>query len=299
MEINRPRMVVDFTAFDPSPEARLLEALSLIMYPPIRLFGLGNSDNQEPQGRRWLRRPNNLLESEGENLPRERLRRRRSRSLDGTDDREQEPESLGRPRTWIIVRQPGSFSLPEAEPTLPHEIPALPAPGLDPRNFFFGTGLNELIEQLTQNDRPGEEFKVGGEARELPCNHIYHSDCIVPWLRLHNSCPVCRHELPVSSTDEQLPVSSTDEPSSSDYFSEPEVSSNDGRRCWRLRQLASNLWPFHRRHRRISPQTDESPAIDVNHILLLFIDSEILFDYVFQQLNLNQGRIVAVFFRIL
>ncbi|KAE8653873.1 YbaK/aminoacyl-tRNA synthetase-associated domain-containing protein isoform 1 [Hibiscus syriacus] len=271
MEITRPRMVVDFTAYDPSPDTRLLEALSLLMDP--RLFNLGNYDNQEPRGRPW----------------------RRSRSSDETNDREQEPESLRLPRTWIIVHPAGPFSLFEGDPTLPHEN--LARPGLDPRNFFFGSGLNELIEQLTQDDRPGvppapestidaiptvkvmeshlrhdsqcpvckEEFKVGEEARELPCNHIYHSDCIVPWLRLHNSCPVCRHELPVSSTDDQSrPVSSSDEQSSNDYFSEPEftsASSDEGRQCWRLRQLASNLWPFRRRHPRINPETDRIRAV--------------------------------------
>nr|XP_060478218.1 E3 ubiquitin-protein ligase RNF115 [Panthera onca] len=40
-----------------------------------------------------------------------------------------------------------------------------------------------------------EDYTVEEEVRQLPCNHFFHSSCIVPWLELHDTCPVCRKSL--------------------------------------------------------------------------------------------------------
>lgn len=41
-----------------------------------------------------------------------------------------------------------------------------------------------------------EEFVMGNEAKEMPCKHKFHGECIMPWLELHSSCPICRYQLP-------------------------------------------------------------------------------------------------------
>lgn len=41
-----------------------------------------------------------------------------------------------------------------------------------------------------------EEIKEGREVCELPCEHLYHWGCILPWLKKRNTCPCCRYRLP-------------------------------------------------------------------------------------------------------
>ena len=37
----------------------------------------------------------------------------------------------------------------------------------------------------------------------MPCGHIYHEDCLRPWLETKNTCPVCRFDLPLEEPNNQ------------------------------------------------------------------------------------------------
>ncbi|KAK1927145.1 hypothetical protein DB88DRAFT_543629 [Papiliotrema laurentii] len=40
-----------------------------------------------------------------------------------------------------------------------------------------------------------DDFEIGQEVMRIPCTHIFHPDCLEPWLRTNGSCPVCRFSL--------------------------------------------------------------------------------------------------------
>ncbi|XP_076646754.1 E3 ubiquitin-protein ligase Iruka isoform X2 [Halictus rubicundus] len=40
-----------------------------------------------------------------------------------------------------------------------------------------------------------EDFKLSEPVKQLPCLHLYHAPCILPWLELHGTCPICRQNL--------------------------------------------------------------------------------------------------------
>ena len=51
-----------------------------------------------------------------------------------------------------------------------------------------------------------EEIKMLTKGMFMPCGHIFHPDCLKPWLEQNNTCPVCRYELPLEEQGQKTSV---------------------------------------------------------------------------------------------
>ncbi|KAF5725536.1 E3 ubiquitin-protein ligase [Tripterygium wilfordii] len=148
--------------------------------------------------------------SEGENRFRDRNRERER-------ERERERVILINPFNQTIIVQ-GSYDSSGGQNQNQGPIGSL-------GDYFMGPGLDLLLQHLAENDpnRYGtppaqkeaieamptvtikenlqcsvclDDFEISTEAKEMPCKHKFHNACILPWLELHSSCPVCRFQLP-------------------------------------------------------------------------------------------------------
>ena len=40
-----------------------------------------------------------------------------------------------------------------------------------------------------------EKYSRNEQVNKLPCGHLFHKECLEPWLQTHSTCPVCRLDL--------------------------------------------------------------------------------------------------------
>ncbi|XP_043693738.1 E3 ubiquitin-protein ligase SIRP1-like [Telopea speciosissima] len=146
-----------------------------------------------------------------------------SESDNSESDRERERERviLINPFNQAVILQ-GSFDLNQSDSQSQNASGSL-------GDYFIGPGLDLLLQHLAENDpnRYGtapaqkeaveamptvkieesmqcsvclEDFELGAEAKEMLCKHRFHNGCILPWLELHSSCPVCRFQMPADES---------------------------------------------------------------------------------------------------
>jgi E3 ubiquitin-protein ligase RNF115/126 len=84
----------------------------------------------------------------------------------------------------LMQNDPNRYGSPPASPS---EIQELKKEKIDNSNLNKFEGIECSVCK--------DKYEIDNLIVTMPCTHVFHTDCLLPWLDLHNSCPVCRYEL--------------------------------------------------------------------------------------------------------
>lgn len=70
-----------------------------------------------------------------------------------------------------------------------------------PKEIVSQKELDEETECVVCQDN----FKPQEEVVKLPCEHIYHEECVKRWLESHDACPICRTPITPESERQNRP----------------------------------------------------------------------------------------------
>nr|TKW21740.1 hypothetical protein SEVIR_4G141100v2 [Setaria viridis] len=114
----------------------------------------------------------------------------RQSGADAVADAATESAALGSRLRTAAPDQPRGAALPDGEPRRA-------GPAADLPSFTYNRSVKHNVtgsgDEAATCSVCLAAFRVGETVRLLPvCLHLYHVECIDPWLDAHSSCPICR-----------------------------------------------------------------------------------------------------------
>lgn len=83
-----------------------------------------------------------------------------------------------------------------------------------------------------------DDLQLGDEVLVLPCKHWFHGECVVLWLKEHNTCPICRSSVENNTRSESANTPGSTAPESSASAASRPAGAAAERRRTNLRQHA-------------------------------------------------------------